>query len=249
MNKKILMSAALMTAATVSAQTVPQLVPQAQEKKEVAPIRLMVFGDSLSVGHNLSSEEAFYSQLEQVLQKEGYRVNVINHSQSGITTGGALKRLTSAFKKKPDGVILQLGSNDTFQSVPLEETTNNLQELISAFKNKSIPVFLVGMEVPLQYQEEYRTGVRKMYENLALENELLLYPFFMNGLWKEDGTHLSSDYFLEDKIHPTAKGVSIMVTHILPAVKQFLQEDVAAGESEMTEENAPEEESAPKEEK
>ncbi len=193
---------------------------------EAAPVRLLVFGDSLSVGHKLKSKESFCAQLGKTLKQKKYDVQVINYSKSGETTGGALHRLKGVLSQKPDGVLLQFGSNDMFQHVSLETTRKNLQKLIDTFKKEKIPVLLVGMEVPLTEPEEYRDGTRRMYADLALENELLLYPFFMNGLWKEDGTNADPSYFLADKMHPSAKGVEIMVHGILPVVEQFLREDV-----------------------
>ena len=194
------------------------------------PVKLMVFGDSLSAGHRLKVADSFWFQLDKALKKDGYNVDVMNYSQSGETTGGALHKIKGALSRKPDGVIVQFGSNDMFQHWPLERTKQNLQAIINTFKKAGIPVLLVGMEVPLTETPEYREGTRQMYANLALENELLLYPFFMDGLWKEDGTHQKESYFLPDKLHPSAEGVAIMVKRILPIVEQFLHEDVAQEE-------------------
>lgn len=190
------------------------------------PVNLMVFGDSLSVGHKIQPQDSYCSKLEQALLKDKYQVKIINFSKSGETTGGAVAKMKSALKHKPAGVILQLGSNDAFQKVPLDDTKKNLATLIEFFQQNDVPVMLFGMEVPVALPAEYRAGVRQMYDDLALDNELLLYPFFMDGLWNEDGTHKKADYFLEDKIHPSAKGVDIMVRRTLPAVKQFLFEDM-----------------------
>jgi len=195
-----------------------------------APVKLLVFGDSLSVGHNIDAKDSFWAQLGVALKKNGHDVQVVNNSKSGETTKGALHRIRGAIARKPQGVILQLGSNDMFQHFPLEATRKNLQTLITAFKKANIPVFLVGMEALLTEKQEYRDGVRQMYADLALENELLLYPFFMDGLWREDGTNMDASYFLEDKIHPSAKGVQEMVRRILPAIEQFLREDVQTKE-------------------
>lgn len=192
-----------------------------------APLKLLVFGDSLSAGHNLDAKDSFCMQLKNVLTEKGYEIEVLSHSKSGETSLGGSKRIRSALAKRPDGVILQLGINDAFRQVPVEKIKANLQKLISGFKKAGIPVFLVGMEAPMDMPQEYRDAFRKMYTDLALENELLLYPFFMNGLWKEDGTHVSEEYFLKDKIHPSAKGVKIMVKNILLGVEQFISEDVA----------------------
>jgi len=191
-------------------------------------IQLMVFGDSLSAGHGLDAKDSFGSQLNKVLLEDGYDIKISNYSRSGETSSGGVKKLKKALAQNPNAVVIELGINDALQKVPLEETTKNLQTIITTFADNGIPVFLVGMEAPTTLSDKYRNGFRQMYADLALENELLLYPFFMAGLWKDDGTHVSLDYFLADKVHPSVQGVSEIVRRIHPAIKQFLQEDVIA---------------------
>ena len=195
-----------------------------------ADLNLMVLGDSLSAGHQLGPKESFAHQLEDALVEKGYSIHVTNLSFSGATSADGVRRLKNALSKKPNAVILQLGANDMLRKLDLKKTKENLQEIISTFKQKDIPVFLAGMEASIEMPEEYRTNFRQMYEDLALDNELLLYPFFMQGLWKDDGSHMKEEYFLPDKMHPSAKGVAVMVKHILPAVEQFLAEDVTPAE-------------------
>jgi len=190
-------------------------------------LNLLVFGDSLSAGYKLKRKESFASQLEEALIQKGYQIKVTNHSLSGATTADGLKRLKPALAKKPDAIILELGANDMLQKLDLPQTKKNLQILIAAFKQKNIPILLAGMEASLTLPEEYRTAFRQMYSDLALTNDLLLYPFFMNGLWNDDGTPVSADYFLLDHMHPTEQGVEVMVRNILPVVEQFIREDVA----------------------
>ncbi|MBQ4471983.1 MAG: arylesterase [Alphaproteobacteria bacterium] len=191
-----------------------------------APTKLMVFGDSLSVGYKIPEQASFCAQLEKALQDNKKNVVVLNYSKSGETTAGGVAKVNEAVDVKPDGVILELGINDALEKRDLNDTNEDLQTLISSFLDNGIPVFLVGMEVPADAPEEYRDAFRQMYADLALENELLLYPFFMDGLWQDDGKHVSEDYFLPDGMHPSEKGVGIMVKRILPAVQQFLYEDV-----------------------
>lgn len=183
---------------------------------------LMVFGDSLSAGHKLKTKDSFGNQLETALIQKGYPVRVTNYSVSGATTADGVKRLKSALAKKPDAVILELGANDMLRHLNLAQSTKNLQTIISTFQENKIPVLLAGMEASVILPTEYRTQFGKMYADLATQNKLPLYPFFMQGLWKEDGTHLKEEYFLPDQIHPSALGVSVMVQNILPVVEQFL---------------------------
>ena len=189
------------------------------------PIKLMVLGDSLSAGHKLKPKEAFYSQLQQVLQEKGYQINVINFSKSGETTAGGVAKLKTALAKKPDAVILELGINDLRRGLSLAKAEKNLQSIISTFQDRNIPVLLVGMEAPALAPQAYRDTFRNMYRSLANKNHLMLYPFFMNGLWNNDGTQKDLSYFLQDMAHPSAIGVTIMVQNILPTVEHFLNDN------------------------
>ena len=183
---------------------------------------LMVFGDSLSAGHKLKTKDSFGNQLEVALIQKGYPVRVTNYSVSGATTADGVRKLKSVLAKKPDVVILELGANDMLRHLNLAQSTKNLQTIISTFQENKIPVLLAGMEASVVLPTEYRTQFSQMYIDLSIKNKLPLYPFFMQGLWKEDGTHLKEEYFLPDQIHPSAEGVSVMVQNILPVVEQFL---------------------------
>ena len=79
------------------------------------------------------------------------------------------------------------------------------------------------MEAPAAAPVAYRNAFRNMYRSLADQNHLILYPFFMNGLWNQDGSHKDMSYFLQDNAHPSAIGVKIMTDNIAPTVEQFIQ--------------------------
>ena len=207
-------------------------VPAMAEK-----LTLVVLGDSLSAGHLLNTKESFGSQLDAALKEKGYTsARVINYSFSGATTADGARRLRTVLGRKPDGVILQLGANDMLRQLDLAQAKQNLQSIISTLNQKGIPVLLVGMEASVDLPEEYRSSFRQMYADLALDNELLLYPFFMQGLWNDDGSHVSEEYFVQDKMHPSAKGVAVMVKNIMPAVQQFIAEDIEEPKEESKEE-------------
>ncbi len=98
---------------------------------------LMVFGDSLSSGYSLNSKESFYAQLEKALHQKGYRnVSVINESISGSTTADGLNRIQTAISKNPNAVLVELGGNDALRNIPIQETSQNLNQIIQLFKSK-----------------------------------------------------------------------------------------------------------------
>jgi acyl-CoA thioesterase-1 len=188
--------------------------------------KLMVFGDSLAAGYRLPKKEAFYTQLEESLKNKGYRVVVVNASRSGETTAGGVKRQKSAIAQKPDAVLLELGVNDAIRNRPINETRHNLQTLIEAFQKNKIPVLLVGMQATPNRPISYRQQFTKMYQELADQYDLILYPFFMDGIFKAGfGSVMPvSDKVLGDNVHPNAVGVRVMVDNILPTVDRFLRQ-------------------------
>ena len=98
-----------------------------------APIKLMVFGDSLSVGYKIPEQASFCAQLEKALQANKKNVVVLNYSKSGETTAGGVAKVNEVVDVKPDGVILELGINDALQKRDLNDTNEDLQTLISSF--------------------------------------------------------------------------------------------------------------------
>lgn len=187
------------------------------------PFKLAVLGDSLASGYRLSVDESFYHQLQNALQDEGFDITVLNDSKVGGTSQYGKDQLNSLLLQNPNAVILELGINDALQGWSIDITQQNLQDIISQLKFNKIPVMLVGMEAPLTQPATYRKDFRDMYLKLADENDLILYPFFMKGLWHETNPLLSNPaYFLGDTVHPSRFGVELMVQNITPTVVEFL---------------------------
>lgn len=190
------------------------------------PFNLLIMGDSLSAGYGLNAADSFYSKLDKALKAKGYHnLNVINFSRSGETAAGGVQKLSTALAQKPDAVILELGINDALRDQPVETINKNLESLIQTFQNYNIPVLLVGMQAPLIKPAPYQQQFKKMYADLAKKHNLDFYPFFMDGVFK--GTSLISlqlpnENVLTDRIHPSAKGVDIMVRKILPTIQRFI---------------------------
>lgn len=189
--------------------------------------RLMIFGDSLSAGYRLPKKDSFPAQLQAALKQKGYtQIKVINNSKSRETTAGGLKRQPSALKKRPDGVLLELGINDVIQEVPFEKITKNLSLLIENFQQEKVSVLLAGMKLPPFVKPAYVAGFSQMYVDLSRKYKLLCYPFFMQGIFEAAGNQISktAPFMLADGVHPNAEGVRLTVEHIMPSIQKFLAE-------------------------
>lgn len=190
--------------------------------------KLMVFGDSLSAGYRLPKEDSFAEQLQTALTELGYaQVVVINNSKSGETTAGGLNRQKQALEQKPDGVILELGINDVLRGVGIETIRENLSKLITNFQKAGVSVLLAGMQAPPITEPVYANRFSNIYRMLAQKYHIVLYPFFMQGIFKAAGNQyeMAGPYLLPDRAHPRAEGVLLMVEDMLPTIEKFLNKE------------------------
>ncbi|MEE1610797.1 arylesterase [Microvirga sp. CF3016] len=189
-------------------------LPSAQAQGRT--IRLVALGDSLSAGYNLPQEAAFPVVLERALKAKGYKVEVANAGVSGDTTSGGLDRLDWSVPDGTDGVILELGANDMLRGLDPAGTRKNLESIVERLKSRNIPVMLAGMYASRNLGADYVQKFDSIYPDIAKKHDLVLYPFFLDGVVGERSLNLP------DGMHPTAKGVEIIVERILPSVESFL---------------------------
>ena len=75
----------------------------------------------------LKRSEAYPALLAKKLRAAGLNFLVTNASAAGGTTEGGLERLPPHLKHKIDIFILELGINDAFRGLPVDQIQNNLQ--------------------------------------------------------------------------------------------------------------------------
>ena len=121
----------------------------AEHTPAAQPKAILVFGDSLSEGFMLKHSEAYPALLAKKLRAARLNFLVTSASASGGTTDGGLERLPPHLKRKIDILILELGINDAFRGVPVEQIQKNLQEIIEMFG------FRIGSSVSIDPRKRY----------------------------------------------------------------------------------------------
>ncbi|WP_144578218.1 arylesterase [Agrobacterium sp. DE0009] len=179
-------------------------------------LQLVGFGDSLMAGYQLPPTDSYTAQLEAALKAKGMKVTITNAGVSGDTSSGGLARAEWSVPDGTDGVILELGANDTLRGIPPEQTEKNLDAIISGFQKRNIAVLLVGIMAPPNMGDDYAKRFNPIFQRLAQKYSLPLYPFFLDGVVTDDALKL------DDKMHPNTKGVAMMVEKSLPAVESFI---------------------------
>lgn len=191
-------------------------LPPGAARAEQPPLKLVALGDSLTAGYRLPADAAFPAVLERALKAKGYRVEIANAGVSGDTSTGGLDRLDWSVPDGTQGVILELGANDMLRGTDPAVTRKALETIIVRLKERGIPVLLAGMLAAPNLGAEYRAGFDAIYPDLARAHDLVLYPFFLDGVAGQRANTM------DDGLHPTAKGVERVAEGILPTVETFL---------------------------
>jgi len=110
-------------------------------------VKIMAIGASSAslVG---GTREGSQPLLEQLLERmiAGLDVEIINRGVSGELASDAAKRLkVEVALNQPDLVLWQVGTNDAFAQVPVEEFQETVGEMVRWLKEHNVDVILVGL--------------------------------------------------------------------------------------------------------
>ncbi len=180
------------------------------------PVRIVALGDSLTAGFNLPGSAAFPAKLEKSLKQKGVAVEIANAGVSGDTASGGLGRLDWSVPDGTDAVIVELGANDMLRGVDPAVTHRALEEIVRRLTDRHIPVLMAGMRAAPNLGDQYVGAFEAIYPELAAKYDLLLYPFFLDGIVGD------SKFNQRDGLHPTAAGVDRIVAGILPKAEELV---------------------------
>jgi acyl-CoA thioesterase I len=180
------------------------------------PVKIVALGDSLTAGLGLPASAAFPAKLAAALQAKGHAVEVINAGVSGDTATGGLSRLDWSVPEGTDAVILELGANDMLRGVDPNVTRRALDETVRRLTERRIAVLIAGMRAIPNLGVDYVRGFETIYPEIAAKYDVLLYPFFLDGIAGD------ARFNQRDGLHPLATGVDVIVAGILPKVEELL---------------------------
>jgi acyl-CoA thioesterase-1 len=154
------------------------------------------------------------------LRAAGLNFLVINASAAGGTTEGGLERLPAHLKQRIDIFILELGINDAFRGVPVDQIRNNLQRIIDKVKarNPNVRVLIAGMLLPNYAADDYVSSFGEIFGDLASKNGAALVPYLLQGVAGDPAMNLS------DGIHPNVAGQKILAETVWEALQPVVRE-------------------------
>ena len=177
---------------------------------------IVALGDSLTEGFGVSKEEAYPFLVEKELIRKGYSVRIINAGISGSTSASAPSRMQWYVRVKPDIVIIALGGNDGLRGLSVKHMKKNLGKAIKLASSKNIRVLLAGMQIPLNYGQDYTKSFRNAFYELAEQYQLPMIPFLLEDVGNVPGLNLP------DGIHPNPQGHQIISRTVLNHLEPLL---------------------------
>jgi acyl-CoA thioesterase-1 len=192
-------------------------VPVAQAQAPVqVPMQVVALGDSLTAGYGLPESDGFVPRLQAALTAKGIAATVQNAGVSGDTAADGLARLDWSVPEGTQAVIVELGANDMLRGGRPDVTRQVLDQTLRRLTDRHIAVLLCGMLAAPNLGADYGRAFDSIYPDLAAKYGALLYPFFLDGV--------AGDRSLTqpDGLHPNAKGVDVIVEHIMPKVEELI---------------------------
>lgn len=204
------------------------------------PLRILVFGDSLTRGYGLDNplREAYPARLEEKLHQSSYHATVVASGVSGETTAGGRARIgwvlqapqnwEDADPYRVDILILALGGNDGLRGLPIEATKENLHAIIEQSRERypEIQILLAGVEMPRNLGEPYIGAFQSLFEEVAREAQVSWLPSILEGI----GTN--RELMQSDRIHPNARGHQAMADLVWDKLEPMLQKETPPRSSE-----------------
>jgi len=184
-----------------------------------SPKRILFFGDSITAGYGIDTENAFPALIQQKIDSLNWNYKAVNAGLSGETSAGGLRRIDWMLRQPVSVFVLELGGNDGLRGIDLDATKNNLQEIINKVEAKypDAKIIITGMQVPPNLGPEYTKKFKEMYPELAEKNDTSLIPYFLDDLGGD------SELMQSDGIHPTAKGHQKLAAKTWDTLKPMLQ--------------------------
>ena len=180
--------------------------------------RIVAFGDSLTIGLGLLEQEAYPALLQNKINEAGYQFEVVNAGVSGDTSAGGLRRLDWALQGDVKVLIVAFGGNDGLRGLPVSQMKENLSQIIDRARERNIVIVLAGMEAPPNFGQEYATGFRQAFRDVALNKRVLFIPFLLNNVAGKPELNQA------DGIHPNQQGTQIVADTVWSVLEPLLDQ-------------------------
>ena len=187
-----------------------------------APLRILAFGDSITEGYGLPADQGLVPQLQDWLKARGLDdIEIVNAGASGDTSYGGRVRIAISLRRHApvDAVLVELGGNDLLMGWSAEQTRTNLDALLEQAGAGGRPLLLAGIANP-EHDTALKAEWAAIWPKLARKHDALLVPNIYAAV-AEDSRAMRRVFLQDDGVHPSARGVAMIVELIGPKVEEL----------------------------
>jgi len=179
---------------------------------------LLIVGDSLSAGYKIPVEESWPVLLPEQLSAQNQKIDVINASISGDTSGNGLARLPGLLAThQPDYVLVELGANDGLRGFSPTIISKNLKTIIETIKAQNAKPILMQIRVPTNYGKRYGQAFADIYPALSEQTDIPLMPFYLEQVITKP------EWMQNDGLHPNVKAQSWIAEFIATELGKIIK--------------------------
>jgi acyl-CoA thioesterase-1 len=180
---------------------------------------VLFFGTSLTAGAGLEPEEAYPALIQGKIDSAGLGFRAVNAGVSGETSAAGVRRIDWLLERPVRVLVLELGANDALRGQDLTAAKRNLQAIIDRARGRypDVRIVVAGMEAPPNLGTRYTQQFRRLFVDLARENDAALIPFLLE--------HVAgvSELNQPDGIHPNAAGARIVADNVWRVLEPILR--------------------------
>lgn len=204
---------------------------------EQPPFLMAMLGDSGAAGLGADAPEDTVAVLvaQGVAQLSGRPVDLVNLAVVGAQTAHLPAQVTAALEAfggtPPDVVVMMIGANDVTHRVRPQASVRQLREVITSLRAAGCEVIVgccpdLGTVEPVP--NPLRSIGRRLSRTLAAAQEIVTeeaggHPVLLGSLLGPEFASKPSEYFSEDRFHPSSVGYRRCAEELLPAVLRALQ--------------------------
>jgi acyl-CoA thioesterase-1 len=170
-------------------------------------IPIVCFGDSITHGYGVESEQSFPAILGRLL-----KLTVINSGVNGDTILGAGARVEmDVLQHKPGLVTVELGANDYLSGISAEQAGAELSHIVRIIRDAGPEVIVLSLGSEF-WGDEYENALKEVAEAQSAR--------FMTGLL----TGIAGDSLLTlDDVHPNVTGYIVIARRVADFIRGVVQ--------------------------
>lgn len=176
-----------------------------------APLRIVLFGDSVFAGYGLPQERQPATLLQERLRADAIVAEVTSAGVPDETAEEGLARVSSI---SGDLVLVEFGLNDAIRGVAQENTARALEAIVKDLQSRSSRIVLVEARVPASSTWPALTAHARLIARTAQRCGVGFCPDILAQLAAEPGM------LQDDGLHPNAVGADVLVERLIRAIRK-----------------------------